>query len=337
MKQIGEVAGVSQSTVSRVLGGAQGARIAARTRQRVLAVVQELGYSPNPLARGLRGARTALIGLIVREVSDPFFATLIERIAVEARMRSHSVLLGYAHSQADDAVELTWVLETGHCDGLLLLGDLHDQPRLLERLAEPHRPMLALCVGTRATAVPAINTDNAAGAQMALEHLWALGHRRIAFLDAGWLGDVIERRERYAAFLTEHQLPHPASYIRVAENSLRGGYAALRTLLRLSAPPSAVFAATDRLAAGAVKAALDAGLRVPHDLSLIGFDDSPIAEFTTPGLTTVRQPITEMAALAVSELLSMVGGGPAEPTVRRLPPILVVRDSTAPPATANKP
>ncbi|MDR0358581.1 MAG: LacI family transcriptional regulator, partial [bacterium] len=120
MKEIGQLAGVSQSTVSRILNGTPGpVRIAAGTREKVLRVVQERGYSPNPLARGLRGARTAMIGLIVREAVDPFFAAVIGAIGVEARRHNHNVVLGSAESQADDAAELRWVLETRHCDGLL--------------------------------------------------------------------------------------------------------------------------------------------------------------------------------------------------------------------------
>lgn len=332
MKEIGRLAGVSQSTVSRILNGTSGpVRIAPGTRERVLAVVSQLGYTPNPLARGLRGARTAMIGLIVREVSDPFFSTVIGAVGAEARRHGHNVVLGYARSQAEDAAELTWVLETPHCDGLLLLGDLHDQGRLLPELGHSPRPVLALCVGSRAGDVPALNTDNAAGAQLVMDHVWDLGHRRIAFLGTGWLGDVAERRDRYVQFLQERGQVIPDAYLATAENGPRGGYRAAQALLALDPAPTAVFAATDALAAGALKSLADTGRRVPHDVSVAGFDDIPMAEFTTPALTTVRQPVAEMAALAVHDLLAMVGTGRPVPTMRRLAPTLVVRESTAPP------
>ncbi|MBO0688901.1 MAG: LacI family DNA-binding transcriptional regulator [Candidatus Dormibacteraeota bacterium] len=333
MKEIGQLAGVSQSTVSRILNGTPGpVRIAPETRERVLRVVQERGYSPNPLARGLRGARTAVIGLIVREAIDPFFAAAIGAIGVETRRRNHDVLLGSAQSRADDAAELRWVLETRHCDGLLLVGDLYDQPRLPGDLEHLHRPVLALCVGTRAGDIPTVNTDNAAGAELALTHLWDLGHRRIAFLDADWLGDVAERRERFGSFLAERGEPPPDAYLQLGENSPSGGYRGLRALLGLRVPPTAVFASTDVLAIGAMKAASDLGLRVPCDLSVVGFDDIPLAPFVVPSLTTVRQPLTRMAEIAVSTLLAMVDDrGYSPPAMQRLLPELIVRGSCGAP------
>jgi DNA-binding LacI/PurR family transcriptional regulator len=329
MTQIGRLAGVSQSTVSRILNGVEGSvRVSPETRERVFEAVRRLGYRPNPLARGLRGARTAMIGLVVREVFDPFFSALVAAVGVEARRHSHNLVLGYAQSRLEDAAEIAWVLETRHCDGILLLGDLRDQ------LPPPEpggRPMLALCVGERAIDVPVLNTDNAAGAEFALEHLWGLGHRRIGFVDAGWLGDVRERRSRYLEFCVERSLPRPAEYIRQADNDPRGGHAAATALLRLPEPPTAIFASTDTLAIGALKAAADAGLRVPQDLSVVGFDDIPLTEFVTPALTTVRQPVPDLAALAVTDLLAMVANPAYEPEpVRRLRPALVVRESTAP-------
>ncbi|MGH3319549.1 MAG: LacI family DNA-binding transcriptional regulator [Streptosporangiaceae bacterium] len=333
MKDVARHAGVSQSTVSRVLNDVEGpVRIAPETRDRVHEVVRELGYRPNPLARGLRGARMSMIGLLVREVADPFFAAMIEALSAELRARRYSVLLGHARSQAEDAMELTGVLETRHCDGILLLGDLHDQQLLTRELVPRQLPVLALCVGRRAVDIPAVNSDNALGTQLALRHLAELGHRRIACIDAGWLGDVAERRERYASFLRERSLAAPPGYVQPAENSTRGGYAALSRLFELAEPPTAVFASTDVLALGALKAAADASLRIPADVSVVGFDDISFAEAASPALTTVRQPVREMARVAVDSLLAVVDDPAAElPNLRRLHPRLVVRGSTGPP------
>lgn len=333
MKDVARRAGVSQSTVSRVLNDVEGpVRIAPGTRDRVLEVVRELGYRPNPLARGLRGARMSMIGLLVREVADPFFAAMIEAVGIELRNQGYSVLLGHTRSQAEDARALTSVLETRHCDGLLLLGDLHDQQLLTRELVPRLLPVLAMCVGARAVEIPTVNSDNTMGAQLALEHLHGLGHRRIAFLDAGWFGDVAERRDAYLSFLSEGSLPLAPDYIQPAGNSPTGGRAAVERLLTLNEPPTAVFASTDMLALGALKAAEDAALRVPDDLSVVGFDDIPLAETASPSLTSVRQPIAEMARLAVEELLAMVNsGGAARASPQRLAPTLTVRDSTGPP------
>ncbi|MDR0357950.1 MAG: substrate-binding domain-containing protein [bacterium] len=186
--------------------------------------------------------------------------------------------------------------------------------------------------GRGAGDIPTVNTDNAAGVELALTHLWDLGHRRIAFLDADWLGDVAEGRERFVSFLAERGEPSPEGYLQLGENSPSGGCERLRALLRLPVPPAAVFASTDVLAIGAMKAAADLGLRVPCDLSVVGFDDIPLAPFVVPSLTTVRQPVTAMAEIAVSHLLSMVDDERfSPPAMQRLRPELIVRGSSAAP------
>jgi DNA-binding LacI/PurR family transcriptional regulator len=342
LKQVSELAGVSQSTVSRVLNGRRsGVPIAAATRERVLQVIEELGYRPHPLARGLRGAGTALLGLIVREVADPFFAWAIEAIAAESRRHGYSLVLGHARSSAREALVLAEVLETRHCDGVILLGDLRDEPRLWSELEGGGLALVAMCQGGRAPGIPTVDCDNRAGAVMALQHLYELGHRRIAFLDAGWLGDVEERRLAYRAFMGERGLPVPEGYDRrLPGNHPDAGLAAFRSLLELPSPPTAVFCATDQVALGALTAAARAGLRVPVDVSVVGFDDIPMARFAVPGLTTVRQPLARMARVALERLLGLIRSGAGSrdrPGSReRLRPSLVVRGSTAaPPAGAE--
>ncbi|HZV51907.1 MAG TPA: LacI family DNA-binding transcriptional regulator [Candidatus Dormibacteraeota bacterium] len=337
LKQVSELAGVSQSTVSRILNRRHSAvPIAAATRERVLRVIEELDYRPHPLARGLRGGGTALLGLIVREVADPFFAAAIEAIADESRRHGYSLVLGHARSSAREALVLAEVLETRHCDGAILLGDLRDEPRLWAELEGSELAVVAVCQGGRAPGIPTVDCDNRVGTVMALQHLHGLGHRRIAFLDAGWLGDVEERRLAYHAFMAERGLPVLEGYHqRLPGNHPDAGLSAFRALLELSSPPSAVFCATDQVALGVLAAAARAGLRVPADVSVVGFDDIPMARFAVPGLTTVRQPLRRMARLAVERLLGLIRSGAAPrsgPARReRLRPSLVVRGSTAAP------
>jgi len=308
LKQVSELAGVSQSTVSRILNQRSSAvPIAAATRARVLRVIEELGYRPHPLARGLRGGGTALLGLIVREVADPFFASAIEAIAEESRRRGYSLVLGHARSSAREALVLAEVLETRHCDGIILLGDLRDEPRLWAELEGSDLAMVAVCQGGRAPGIPTVDCDNRLGTMMVLQHLYGLGHRRIAFLDAGWLGDVEERRAAYHTFVRERGLPILEGYHqRLPGNHPEAGLVAFRTLLELPLPPTAVFCATDQVALGALAAADRVGLRVPVDISVAGFDDIPMARFAVPGLTTVRQPLRHMARLAVGRLLDLI-------------------------------
>jgi DNA-binding LacI/PurR family transcriptional regulator len=332
MKQVSEAAGVSQSTVSRVLNGTNGrVPIGEETRQRVLRLVEELGYRPHPLARGLRGAGTALLGLIVREIADPFFASTIEAIASEVRRHGYSLVLGHARSSVDEALALAGVLETRHCDGVLLLGDLQDEPRLWAELTGSNLAIVGLCLGPRSRGVPNVNTDNRQGVRLAFQHLYGLGHRRIAFVDAGWLDDVAERREAYFDLAKQHRLAIPEGYHQPGDNRPQSGWDGARALLALPEPPTAVLCATDQVAQGALAACAAGGVRIPAEISVVGFDDIPMASFTVPPLTTVRQPIELLAREAVDRLLAAMGGDRRGPALVRLEPELVVRATTAAP------
>ncbi len=331
LKDVSQLAGVSQSTVSRVLSGAFTAvPIAPETRERVLRAAEALRYRPHPLARGLRGAGTALLGLVVRDIVDPFFTAMLKVIALEARRRGYNLVLGDAGSSAQEAQALTQVLEVRHCEAILLVGDLVDEPRLLAELTGTDLALVAVCQGARAPGLSTVNADSDRGARLALEHLYALGHRRIALLDAGWIGDVEPRRAAYQRFIREHGLTSPAKYRQVVPNDPGGGQVGCARLLKLRQPPTAIFATTDVLAIGALNAAQSAGLRVPRDLSVVGFDDIPFAAFTVPPLTTVRQPIEAIARLAVDMALRRAADPGAPPENHSLDPELVVRHSTAP-------
>ncbi len=332
MRDIAAEAGVAQSTVSRVLNNAASpVAIAPETRERVLASAARLGYRPNPLARALRGARTMLVGAIVRDITDPFFALAIEALSVEALARGYNVVLGHAHGQADEAIALAMVLETRHCDAIILLGDMTDQPRLIQDLQDTRVPVVALWQGSRVQGIPTVNVDNAHGIRLAIEHLRAVGHRRIAFIGGRPLGDIEERRAAYVDLMGEAGLEVPAGYVQRSVNSPAGGKAALPALLALPEPPTALVAATDVLAVGVLNAAFDMGVRVPDDLSVVGFDDIPVAAYTVPELTTLRMPTAEMIAAAMVMAIDEAAKPPAErgPALRILRPELVVRRSTA--------
>jgi DNA-binding LacI/PurR family transcriptional regulator len=321
---------VSQSTVSRVLNDTPtSVPIAVETRERVREVAKRLGYRPNPLARGLRGARTMLLGVIVREITDPFFSMAIESLSTEALARGYNVVLGSAHSKVDEAIALKAVLETRHCDAIVLLGDMRDEPRFLDDLRASRTPVIALWYGTELEGVPTVNTDNRAGMVAGLDHLIGFGHRRIAFIGGRPLGDIRERRTAYLDHLREREIPVPEEYVQNVTNEPAGGDAALRTLMSLATPPTAVVCSSDHLATGVLHAAADLGLDVPGELSVIGFDDIPMASYTVPSLTTVHMPVAEMTAiaarLAMDEAETSDEGGAHTYVVI---PNLVVRTST---------
>ncbi len=339
MSDVAQQAEVSESTVSRVLSGAKtSVSISEATRQRVLAVVDDLKYQPHPFARALRGKRVNLLGLIAREIDDLFFAQLIEVVSTEAKERGFDLVLGYAKSDPEQALALSEVLDLRQSDGLLLLGDLNESAEDHDFLARMGREQLtvSLCRGSGplVTNTAWVAVDNRKGTLQALDYLVQLGHRRIAYIAASRLGDLRERLEVYCGY-TEERLGTPCDgYIQRAENTFQGGREATQRLLSLPYPPTAILAADDTMAIGALSAAWDRGTAVPADLSIIGYDDVRIAGYVRPALTTVRQPIEEIGRRAVEMLVGMVRGEATGDTLPHvlLEPELVIRDSCGPPA-----
>jgi DNA-binding LacI/PurR family transcriptional regulator len=332
-------AGVSESTVSRVVSGAETAiPISDETRERVLEAARELSYRPHPGARALRGRSSHLLGLIVREIDDPFFAQLIEVIGTVAKEKEYDLVLGYAKSDPEEALALSEImLDLRYCDGLFLLGDLKESSEdhtFLAKMGKSHR-LVSVGRGSQQLVgnTPSVGIDNRKGAFMALDYLSQLGHRRIAHITADRVGDLQERMEAYCEFMMDRVAESRQEYVQLDENSYAGGYRATKRLLSLGPPPSAIFATDDTMAIGALSAASDMGFVVPRDVSIIGFDDVAIAAYLRPALTTVRQSIEKIGGKAVELLLDIVG---QESIPDPLPhflmePDLVIRDSCGPP------
>ncbi len=285
MRDIATMAGVSQSTVSRVLNDAPTrVPIAPETRERVILAARKLGYRPNPHARGLRGASTMLIGAVVRDFSDPFFAGVIEALAVEAMARGYNVVLGHAHGRVDEGLALTAVLETRHTDAIVMLGDMQDQPRLLDDLRNSSVPVVATWQGTSPLEFPTVDVDERAGILLGLEHLIGLGHERIAFVSSRLPGDNWQRQDAFIESMRARFGGLPDGYVQVVDNSLAGGETAIKELLELDEPPTAVMTSTDLVAVGVLHAAYSLGRTVPDQLSVVGFDDLLLAAHTVPAL-----------------------------------------------------
>jgi DNA-binding LacI/PurR family transcriptional regulator len=338
IRDVAARAGVSESTVSRVLGDVETAiTISDETRERVQRAARELQYRPHPYARALRGKGVNLLGVIAREIDDPFFAELIEAINNIAREAGYNLALGYAGSDPDQALALTEMLDIRQSDGLLLLGDLRESPEdrsFLVRMAADRR-VVSVCRGSDqlVEGTPSVGVDNRSGVFAALEYLVGLGHRRIAHITVRRFGDFFEREQAYRDFISERVGELPVGYVQHEENSYEGGYRATRVLLGLPQRPSAILVADDTMAIGALGAAHDAGIRVPSDLSVVGFDDIKIAAHVRPALTTVRQPIGEIGRRAVELLIELIEARAAPEPLPRivLAPELVVRASCAPP------
>jgi DNA-binding LacI/PurR family transcriptional regulator len=274
-----------------------------------------------------------LLGVIIREITDPFFAYAIEAVSMEAASHGYNVVLGHAHGRADEALALWAVLEARHCDGILIVGDMRDEPRLIEDLATARLPVVALWHGALVSGLPTVTVDNRAGILSVLEHLVSLGHERIAFIGGRRIGgDNRQREDSFLTGLEARGLTLPDGYLLTTANDPEWGVEALGRLLELPEPPTAIVCSTDLIASGVLHGAHERGLSVPRDLSVTGFDDLPMATYTVPSLTTVLNPIREVVSKGVTMILDLIEehtpDGPPEHVV--IEPRLVVRNSTGP-------
>ena len=333
-RDVARLSGVSQSTVSRVLNNVQTGLISVETRERVIEAARRLGYSPNPLARALRGQRSGLLGLIVRDVTDPFFARVTAELTMQARQHHYHIILGHVQSSSEDALQFTDILDARHTDGIFLLGDLPgDEVALQEKLRFTHA-LVAMCRGFSPTGLYMVNTDNSAGVQILMNHLLSLGHRRIGFIHGYGFGDLLERSEAFQSYIREYNLPVRDAWIQSEPDTAQGGYLAMSRILAGSDRPSAVLAADDLMAFGAIKAAHTIGCLVPDQISVVGFDDIELSSYICPALTTVSQPVIKMVNRAMELMMQLIVAPEHAPEQRviRLAPHLVVRQSSGPAA-----
>jgi len=331
-KDIASIAGVSQSTVSRVLSSDEpSALISEETANRIRQIARKMGYSPNPIARALRGEGTNLIGLIVREIADPFFAEVIKEINSTFKQKGFNVILGHVHSDPTEGRELTRILDSRQCDGMIFLGDLFDDMQYINEIREEGHPAITMCRGNQEEKVPFVNCNNEKGTKLIIKHLLDLGHKKMAFIDGGSIGDIQERLETFSQ-LSGNNPELTCKVIKAERNDFNGGFKAMNTLLASDVVPTAIVAADDGMAVGVLKAISKSGLKVPEDISVAGFDDIELANYTIPSLTTIRQPVDEMAEIAANMLIKMIEGEPLSESEKyvSLEPMLVIRDSTGP-------
>ncbi|HKA85994.1 MAG TPA: LacI family DNA-binding transcriptional regulator [Acidimicrobiales bacterium] len=324
-------AGVGRGTVSRVINGS--AQVSARAREAVLGAIEDLGYVPNRAARSLVTRRTDGIALVVSESEDrvfaePFFAGVVRGVSAEIAGTAFQLWLAMINSSTDRS-RIGRHLTAQHVDGAMLLS-LHGDdslPRLLEESGLP------TVLGGRPTGlVPGsyVDVDNHAGARMAIDHLIARGRRRIATIAGPQdMSAGVARLDGYRGALRDAGLlGDDDGLVAYGQFSESSGQAAMQSLLSRRPDLDAVFAASDPMAFGAMRAIKQAGGRIPEDIAVVGFDGSPAAGNTEPPLTTVHQPAEAMGRHMARLLLALIAGQPVdEPTVI-LVPDLVVRDSS---------
>jgi len=326
-------AGVSMMTVSRVLNNRPG--VSADTRERVLQAAHAAGYVPHVPARGLASGRTGMLGVVLANLSDTYYSEILQGAVMEAEAQGCRLILHLTGtSDAREIAQVTTLLG-GSVDGLLLV-----LPRAADHyiatVAQKRFPCVLVDHRMLDTPLPAVRSANRAGGVVATQYLLGLGHRCIGFVtgDMGY-GCSAERLEGYRAALLEAGIAPDARYVQYGDWTQESGRQAAEALLRLDPRPTAIFASNDLEALGVYEAARAAGLHVPGQLSVMGFDDRLEARQAYPRMTTVRQPLAAMGGRAVQMVLALVSGQPLPEPVVELPTELVVRASTSSPAAAR--
>ncbi|HZW05031.1 MAG TPA: LacI family DNA-binding transcriptional regulator [Anaerolineaceae bacterium] len=328
-------AGVSRTTVSLVLNRVEGAQISPETAQRVLDAAKELGYVPDAAAQALASRRSQVIGLVLSRrrqniSSDTFLSSTVMAVMDTLSQTGFRLLIDVVEDFFDHDSYLRLV-RSKHVDGIMLSGPRFDD-EAIGRLVQDGFPTV-LMGRLPGSDLCSVDVDNVASARLAVEHLTALGHTRIACITnaAATFTAALDRLEGYRQALAAAGVPYDESLVRFGDFGPESGYQQMNDLLDAGASFTAAFVASDVVAVGSLAALRKRGLRVPDDVSLVGFDDVAMASFAAPPLTTVHLPITELASRSCLTLLDLIQGlVPAERHVV-LDTHLVVRHSTAAP------
>lgn len=328
IKDVAREAGVSHATVSRALRSSP--LISPTTTELVRTVADKMGYSVNAVARSLVTGRTYTIGVVVTSIADPFVGGVIAGVEAFAKERGYSTILATCHADPEVEKRMVASLRERAVDGILVTSSRVGE-EYSSLLAQIKVPIVLLNNQRPGDYTYSVTIDNAGSAQRAVEHLIALGHRRIAYIGhaSGYASDR-DRRLGYETALREAGLPIEPAWILAADSSPESGAQAAARLHSILPRPTAIFCYNDLTALGVLAYAREHGLRVPQDWSVVGFDDLFLSQHLYPPLTTVRQPMLEMGREAAAVLLGLIHG--EETTTRlQMPGELVIRQSTGAP------
>jgi len=304
IRTVAERAGFSIATVSRTINGVP--TVDPKIAKKVWATIKELGYQPNTQARALVSGRSRLFGLIISDITNPFFPELIQGFEDIAVNFGYEILIG---STGHDPKLMERVIDRmlqRNVEGAAVMT-FGIEETVLDRLAARGVPLVFIDVAPDEKGMSTLTVDYAKGISQAVQHLAVLGHRRIGFI-AGPAGlhSAVLREEAFRSAMTDIGLPPPPEYIVRGDHTLEGGTEAMGSLLRLKSPPTAVMCSNDMTAIGVLHATADAGLKVPEQMSVIGFDDIHIARYMIPPLTTIQMSCRDLAQTAFNALRAYV-------------------------------
>ncbi len=330
---VAAAASTSYGTVSRVINDAP--HVKDETRQRVRAAMDRLGYVVDRRARSLAGGRSQVLAVLAPDLGTGYIGEIIRGIDAEVELAQYELLLYTTHRQATKESSRVASIACGMADGLVLVLP-SDLRAMVNTLRQIKFPFVLVDYQGDDDNVPAVCATNWQGAYNASEYLIALGHRRIGFITGDM--EMAAARNRLAGFqaaLRTHHVPQAPELIRTGQFHYSEGYAAAQALLALAVPPTAIFASNDDMAFGAMEALREQGVRVPDDMSVVGFDGIPQAALMHPPLTTVSQPLAKMGRVATQMLLDQLSD-PEKPIRRiELPTELIIRGSCRPPGSSR--
>jgi LacI family transcriptional regulator len=336
LKDIAKKSGVSITTVSRILNHRDtGIPIRDETRKRVVSVAEEMGYKPNLLARGLRGSNSSLVGVIARDISDPFHIQILRGINAAAAKRSYRMFLGHVDYRPDVAVAYGSMFEQSHADGIIIIGDIEGDEAALDVLTRKHPHVVGATDRVARRKFPGVYADSVLGTKLALDHLWNLGHRNIICISDPRIHDGRLRVEVYQDYMREHGIEKKIRVYMTSQDPEASYQVGQEIFAGFSGPerPTAIYAASDTIAICVMQAAFQAGISIPAQVSIVGFDNIDITPFTIPPLTTINQSGMEMGQSAANLLLDMIeqDRDSADVSDVVLSPTLIVRQSTSVP------
>jgi LacI family transcriptional regulator len=326
---VARVAGVSMATVSRVVNG--NSNVKPATRKKVLSVIEELGYRPNAVARGLASKKTKTVGVVIPDISNAFYSEVTRGIEDIATMYRYNIILCNSDLQQERETQLIETLLEKQVDGLLFLGG---NVREEHRRIYDHTNVPVVLVATKVddNELPAVGIDQQAAAYDATVRFIEAGHKSIALI-GGPLTDMVKGYPRYLGYrqaLEEHKIEFDERLIRIGDYRYESGYQAMITLLGLSEVPTSVVVLSDEMAVGAIHAILDNGKKVPDDIEVIGYNNIPIASQVRPLLSTVDVPMYDLGAVAMRLLTKYMHGEEVQTGQVTLPHGLKLRNTTVP-------
>ncbi len=328
LKELAARAGVHPSTISRVANHDPSLRISPETRARIEALLRETEYQPNGIARGLKLRQAFVLAVVIPDVTNPLFAALFRGAEDAASPRGYNVLLCNTDGSPDRQRSHLQTLHARRVDGVILASSFLNDPAV-RWLRHQRMPYVLVNRFSDEGHDPFVGSDDLLGARLATQHLVELGHRRIAHLAGkATVSTGVLRRRGYLAALAHSGLQANPQLIAESGYTEEGGARAAERLFSLAEPPTALFAVTDMTAVGALGVARRAGLRIPEDVAIVGYNDIPLASRLVPGLTTMRVPIHEFGSAAARLLLEQVESGVAIPRRVVFNAELVVRGST---------